>query len=255
MDTCPHCGSPAGDGPRCPNCGQSFDALSDQARNVPENDAETPPAAGTPDESLAGEKQPAAEDPPETDGVRISRRALLGGAGASVALLGAGGAGWWYLQGGGEGDQVVRSYVNAIAANNWARIPELFHDDAPLVQRIQNSNNFESYEGYLRERGNLETWERIEPELQSTEELYHITDVSRESQEQLRLGLDGAADSIDEYRRVVAFASASIETLRDDQQDIAQYYENGTQNLPVLSTVVLADGAWQLWTARLSTRV
>ncbi len=255
MDTCPHCGSPAGDGPRCPNCGQSFDVLSDSRRAAPENGAKTPTTAEgageLPDEEPAD--QPAAEALSETDGVRISRRALLGGAGATVAVLGAGGAGWWYLQSGGEGNQVVRSYVNAVAANNWTRVPELYHEDAPLMQQIDNSNEFDNYEGYLRQRERLETFERIEPELQNTQELYHITDVTQESQEKLRLGIEGGAvETIDEYRRVAAFASVPVEMSREDQEDIAKYYDNGTENLVMPCTVVLTDETWQLWTARLS---
>ncbi|WP_436901563.1 hypothetical protein [Halovenus halobia] len=254
MLQCPHCGSPA-DSPKCPNCGQSFEALPDPARTTPENGAETPPAADEPDKISNGERpdQPAAEESPETDGVRLSRRALLGGAGASLAVLGASGAGWWYLQDGGEGNQVVKSYVNSIAANDWARIANLYHDDAPLMKQIEEDADFDSYEGYLRQRERLERWETLDPTFRNTVEIFHITDVTRESQEKLRLGIEGSAvETIDEYRRVVAFASVSVDVLRDDQEDIAKYYDNGTEKMAFPCTVVLADGSWQLWTGRLS---
>ncbi len=257
MEQCPHCGSPV-DSPKCPNCGQSFEALPDTARAPPENGTGTPPATDEPDKLPDGESpdQPAVEEPTETDGVKISRRALLGGAGASVALLGAGGAGWWYLQGGGEGNQVVKSYVNAVAANDWTKIANLYHDDAPLMKRIEEDANFDSYERYLRERERLQRWERLEPTFRTTVEIFHVTDVTRESEEQLRLGVEGSAvEAIDEYRRVVAFASVSVDALREDQDDVAKYYDNGTENEVFPCTVVLANGSWQLWTGRLSPPV
>ena len=253
MDECPHCGSPA-DSPKCPNFGQSFEALPDTARTGPENGAETPPAADEPDELPDRESpQSASEASTERDGIRISRRGLLAGAGASVAVLGAGGAGWWYLQGGGEGNRVVKSYVNAIAANDWARIATLYHDDAPLMKQIEEDAEFDSYEGYLRQREQLQQWEKLDPTFRNTVELFHVTDVTRESQEKLRLGIEGSTvETIDEYRRVVAFASVSVDVVREDQEDIAKYYDNGTENLAFPCTVVLANGSWQLWTARLS---
>lgn len=246
MQQCPHCGVDVDDEPACSNCGQSFAGLSER----PRESAERPTAADTPTEQ-PGDSDPntSAEEPGGT--IRMSRRTLLGGAGASVAVLGVGGAGWALLRGGGEGRQVISSYVDAMAANDFSGVPELYHDDAPLLQEIDRSSEFDDYEGYLEQRGALETWRDIEPELESAEEFYHITEVTEESLSELELRIDAPrAGEIDEFRQVVAFIAVAVGALDSEQQNTAQYYDNGTERVPLTCTVVRSGGSWQLWTAR-----
>jgi hypothetical protein len=259
MDQCPHCGSGVADGPKCSNCGQSLEPLPEHGDRLSER-VESPPTTAEQPKAEAEPRRPERNETPDgsdpakgTDGAlggRISRRALLGGIGGSVAVLGAGGAGWWYLQS-GEGRGVVESFVSAIASNNWTRIPDLYHDDAPLIQQIERSDGFDDYEGYLRQRERLETWEEIEPELESVEERYHVTEITGESVEEIGLGMgDDAVDVIDELREVIAFVSVSVGTINEERETAAEYYDDGTMKLPLPCEVVLADGSWQLWTAR-----
>lgn len=248
MQQCPHCGSRVDGEPSCPNCGQSFEALSERAHAEQADAAETPEEVGVPAEVAGDDEQQSEAD--DTDSTLLSRRALLGGAGVSVAVLGVGGAGWAVLRG-GEGQRVISSYVDAMAANNFPRVPELYHDDAPLLRQIEQSAEFDDYEGYLQQREVLETWRDIEPELKGIEEFYHITEVTEESLSELDLRrATPTAEDIDEFRQVVAFIAVAVGALDEEQQNTGQYYDGGTERLPLTCTVVRVNGNWQLWTAR-----
>lgn len=267
MDQCPHCGSSVIDGPKCPNCGQSLDALPDYQSEADRYGTGSParpddlPATERPDEE-AHQSDPdgptqEADSPDDADtadgplGGKISRRALLGGAGASVALLGVGGAGWMYLRGGGGGNGVVRSYVDAIAADNWAQAEELYHEDAPIISRIEETQGVEDYEGYLDSREILEQWEDLDPELDGIQEFYRATEISEESIDALRIQIGGdTIERIDEARTVIAFLTVEVGALNEDREEAGEYYENGTQNRPLTCELVLADGEWSLWNVR-----
>ncbi|WP_336326028.1 hypothetical protein [Halovenus sp. HT40] len=265
MDQCPHCGSSITDGPKCPNCGQSLDALPEYqseptghgAASPAQTDGlpgpgeplepEQPEAEGTPD----GDAAEATEQPDGPIGGRLSRRALLGGAGASVALLGVGGAGWMYLQDGGAGDAVIRSYFDAMTTENWSRAEDLYHDDSPTISRIEESQEIADYEGYLESREVLETWKNIDPEIDGIQEFYHATEVTEESIEDLRIQLDtDAVKMVDEVRSAIAFLAVEVGTLNEEQKSAKEYYKDGTQNRPLTCNLVLVDGDWSLWTVR-----
>ena len=264
MDQCPHCGSSVTGGPKCSNCGQSLDALPEYHsettadRAVPPDQIDEPPQTGAPTES----EQPEADGTLEGDaadgetangpiGGRLSRRALLGGAGASVALLGVGGAGWTYLQNGGRGNRVIRSYVDAIAANNWSQAADLYHEEAPVFTRIQNTEGVEGYEGYLESREVLEMWEDLDPELDGIQDFTHATEVTEESVEDLRIQLSSQkVDIVDEFRSAIAFLTIEVGALNEDREDASEYYEDGSKNRPLTCDLVLADGEWSLWTVR-----
>lgn len=266
MDQCPHCGSSVTDGPKCPNCGQSLDSLpeyhSETANhgNGQPTQPNSPPVAEHQDgephqpESDGGSQAVDSQATPDSadgplDG-KISRRALLGGAGASVALLGVGGAGWSYLQG-GKGNNVIRSYVSAMAVDNWSQMERLYHEDAPIISRIEESREFDDYEGYLESRDLLETWTDLNPELDGIQEFYHATEVSEETIDDLRIQAEGEAiEMIDEVRSTIAFLAVEVGTLDEDQESAGEYYEDGTQNRPLTCELVLVDGEWSLWGVR-----
>lgn len=265
MDQCPHCGSPITDGPKCPNCGQSLDALPEyQSETTGDGTVSPAQTDGPPDlREPTDPEQPEAEGAPEAEtsgsaegtdgpiGGRLSRRALLGGAGASVALLGVGGAGWMYLQDGGAGDAVIRSYFDALTANSWSQAEDLYHDDSPTITRIEESQEIADYEEYLESREVLETWEDIDPELDGIQEFYHATEVTEESIEDLRIQLDtDAVEMVDEVRSAIAFLAVEVGTLNEEQEGANEYYEDGTQNRPLTCNLVLVDGDWSLWTVR-----
>lgn len=267
MDQCPHCGSSATDGSKCPNCGQSLDTRPEyqtetaqsgglqpaQSYNSPpadyrESEEQQPESDGS---AQAANAATASETPDETLGGKISRRALLGGAGASVALLGVGGAGWMYLQDGGAGDAVVRSYVDAMAANNWSQAEDLYHEDAPTISGIEDMDGIDDYEGYLESNEVLETWKNLEPELDGIQEFYHATEVTEDSIDDLRIQVEGEAiEMIDEVRSAIAFLTVEVGALNEEREDAGQYYQDGTQNRPLTCNLVFVDGAWSLWTVR-----
>jgi hypothetical protein len=223
-------------------------------------------------ESSPKPEQSEAEHPPDGDsadadettdgpiGGRLSRRALLGGAGASVALLGVGGAGWMYLQDGGKGNAVIKSYLDAMSAGNWSQAADLYHQDAPVFSRIEESREFDDYEGYLRQQSSLETWEDIDPELDAIQEFYHATEVTEESVANLRISLGAeSVEMINEVRSAIAFLAIEPENLSrgdgateedNEGQNVGEYYEDGTRNNPLTCNLVLVDGEWLLWTAR-----
>lgn len=250
MQECPHCGSRVDGEPSCPNCGQSFEALSEPTRDDPP-DATEPPAQSDPPVEAPTESADETRSETEADSPLLSRRALLGGAGASVALLGASGVGWVFLRGGGEGRRVIKSYVDAMAANDFGRVPELFHEDASVLAQIERSNEFDDYEGYLEQRGVLDTWRELEPELNGVEELYHITEVTEESLSELPVRIEpSAVGSVDEFRQIVAFITVRVGAVNPDEETTAKYYDNETQQLPLTCSVVRSSDGWQLWTAR-----
>lgn len=264
MDQCPHCGSRTADGSKCPNCGQSLDTLPEYSAATsdrpavqpaqpapspaPEDDEQPPEQTG----AHADESSVREEDDAESGRLSgsISRRALLGGAGASVALLGVGGASWLYLQG-GAGEDLVRSYVDAMAANNWSQVEQLYHDESPIMTYIEDNDEIDGYEGFLREREVLETWKEIDPELDGIQEFYHATEVSEDSVEDLNVQLQGdSLEMIDELRSVIAFITVEVGSLNEDRESAADYYEDGTVNRPLTHNLALIDEEWHLWTVR-----
>jgi hypothetical protein len=267
MDQCPHCGAES-EGPKCSNCGQTLDALPEYQSGTARHGTTPPSRTELPDgaerqpdygpqprtESADGEARPEAVDESETDrplGGTLSRRALLGGAGASVALLGVGGAGWMYLQRGGAGDDIVQAFVTGIATNNWSQIERLYHEDSTVITEIEQSDEFNDYEGFLRSQNALGTWEDIKPELDGIEEFYHATEVTEESVEELNVQFDaGTVDVVDEVRSVAAFLAVEVGALSGDREDATEYYKNGTKNRPLTCTLVLSEGRWHLWTVR-----
>lgn len=265
MDQCPHCGSPITDGSKCPNCGQSLDALPEYQSEttgygaVSPDQTNSPPRPKEPPES----EQPEPEGTPKGDsadtaeatdgplGGRLSRRALLGAGAGSVAVVATAGVGWQYLQGGGEGNGVVRSYVDGISANDWSGMGNLYHDDAPVMNRIEDDSDFDSYEGFLESQETLSTLEELEPTIDSIGEFYHITEITRESVEQLPVEMSPErAASVDELRSVVAFITVGADQFGSTEEDQSEYYDDGMRNQPLTCQVVLADGRWQLWSVQ-----
>ncbi|MXR50936.1 hypothetical protein GRX03_04845 [Halovenus sp. WSH3] len=273
MDQCPHCGSRIDDGVKCPNCGQSLDSLPEyseattdrpavqQSRPPTEVDSTVAPIGGVEPTDGPGSREDADRDAADQQadrdaesaglGTSISRRALLGGAGASVALLGVGGASWLYLRGGGAGDDIVRSYVDAMATNNWSQIERLYHEDSPVITQIEESQEFDDYEGFLESREVLETWERLEPELDGIQEFYHATEVTEQSAKEINVQIKAdAVEMIDEVRSVIAFVSVEVGAIDEGREDAAQYYQDGRLNRPLTHNLVSIDGQWHLWTVR-----
>lgn len=265
MDQCPHCESSVTDGSKCPNCGQSLDSLPEYQSETVRHGTVQPaqpnstPTTEPPDreakqsESDDGPQGDDSADASETvDGLqKISRRTLLGGAGASVALLGVGGAGWMYLQGSGVGDDIVRSYVDAMAANSWSQSENLYHEDAPVISRIKDSVAFDDYEGYLASQDVLETWENLDPKLDGIQEFYHATEVTEESIEELNIRLESyAIEMIDEVRSAIAFLAVKVGEPNENQENAGEYYKDGRENRPLTCDLVLIDGEWFLWRVR-----
>lgn len=265
MDQCPHCGAPITDGPKCPNCGQSLDSLPEYQSEPAGSGAvspaqpDGPPGPGAPPEP----EQPEAEGAPDGDsaetaesadgplGGRLSRRALLGAGAGSVVVAATAGVGWQYLQGGGEGTGVVRSYVDGISANDWAAMADLYHDDAPVMNRIEERSEFDSYEDYLKSQDMLSTLEELEPKIDSTGEFYHVTEITKESVEQLPVEMSPeGAESVDELRSIVAFITVDADQFGSAEGEQSEYYDDGMRNQPLTCQVVLADGNWQLWSVQ-----
>jgi hypothetical protein len=163
-----------------------------------------------------------------------------------------------YLQDGGEGDAVVRSYVDAMTAGNWSQAADLYHDESPVFDRISDNSAFDNYEEYLREREAPETWEDIDPEIDAIQEFYHATEVTEESISSLGIQVGSEhAEMVDEFRAAIAFLEVKPENLNredegesDEGENPGEYYEDGTLNDPLTCNLVLVDGEWSLWTAR-----
>jgi hypothetical protein len=258
MGQCPHCGFGVTDDSKCPNCGQSLDALPAYQNDL-SGQGTTPPPQPAPQPKDGDQQESvsqAADGPepaPEEDangrlGGKLSRRALLGGIGGSVAVLGVGGASWIYLQGGGAGDDIIRSYVDAMNSNSWSQAERQYHDKSPVITQIEESSDFDDYEGLLESQEVLEVWERIEPELKGIEEFYHATEVTEESVSDLRIQLEGeSVEMVDEVRSATAFLSVEVGNLDEEQESASDYYEDGRRSRPLTCTLVLIDGEWHLW--------
>lgn len=178
----------------------------------------------------------------------ISRRGLiLGGAGVVGTAAVAGG---WYV-GSGEptGAKAIASeYVTAIAANDWERIADLYHESASPRQAIRRNNGTDNYEAYLQTNGRLEFYEALDPSVDTIRELEHIPDLSAEGTERIFLAPDDQS-GLDAWKQLVVTVTVDTETLalgRRDEAYVDALVGGKTKELILVGTVS-DNREWFLW--------
>lgn len=230
--------------------GHPLSAEADASEQPPPSDIDAGPPADNGSAGLPGVTD--TDEPRETgnregDEPGVSRRSLLFGAGAGavaasigwVAVLGVGGGGG---PDGAEG--VAVDYVNAIADNDWAAAGTLFHDASEFGQSGL------SYEEFLRDRQQFETYSSIEPSVESHHTFRHITDAARAARSEggPEFGVSGAEldlEDLDELKQVAVIASVQPENLNRTE---AQRSYLGDQPTTGFTATVVRDAAGWLLT-------
>jgi len=225
--------------------GHPLSADADGSGQPPPSDIDATLPADNGDTHLTGVTD---TDEPPADGTQrseesgVSRRSLLlgGAAGAVAASLG-----WAAVLGAGGGGgpdgaaEVAVDYVNAIADNDWAAAGALFHEQSEFRQEAN------SYETFLDERQQLETFTRITPSVESHLVRFHVPDTEAATEADAEFSLPGDVDpaTVDEWKQVRVAASFRTENLDTFENDSGVFAE--TVTLPFNVSLVL-DGDWQI---------
>lgn len=255
MPTCPDCGLPEQAG-SCAHCGAVVDDSVDHAGGEPGGDPVGPTdTTGVQDESQESaqgtgskEETTPVENGPSTDSPTVSRRKLLAGsAGAAAVATG----GWYFLLRGPTGAKAVaRSYVSAVQDNDWAGAEGLFHDESPMMSRIQSSSEIDTYEDHLEEQGTLSRLEELDPSIDEVIEWRHIPDVTAQAAEDVFIGLDAdAADHVSAAKRLNIVVEVNTELL-SREENIGEHLSGDSTKSSFSVTVVKSSGDWSLWRAR-----
>lgn len=172
----------------------------------------------------------------------ISRRGLLLGGAAGAVAASTGWAAVLGVGGGGGPDgaaEVAVDYVHAIADNDWAAAGALFHQQSEFRQEAN------SYETFLEERQQLETFSRITPSVESHLVRFHVPDTEAATEADAEFSLPGDIDpaTVDEWKQVRVAASFRTEHLDTFENDSGVFAE--TVTFPFNVSLVL-DGDWQI---------
>lgn len=230
--------------------GHPLSAEADASEQPPPSDID----AGSPADSgnagfpgVTDTDEPRETGDPEGDEPRVGRRSLLFGAGAGavaasigwVAVLGIGGGGG---PDGAEG--VAVDYVNAIADNDWVAAGTLFHDASEFGQSGL------SYEEFLRDRQQFETYSSIEPSVESHHTFRHVADATlaaRSEEGGSEFGVSGAEldlEDLDELKQVAVIASVQPENL--NRTEAQRSYLGDQPTTGFTATVVRDTAGWLL---------
>jgi hypothetical protein len=146
--------------------------------------------------------------------------------------------------------------VSAVGNNDWSGAGDLFHEDAPPMQMIDDTDGMGSYEEYLDEqqrfnsdRTQLDIAEDLSPSINGHEELRYYPEWDQETAENATAAGPSPdnAGSADEMKVVLTTLEVDASTWYSDDSDEPSYLSGETTTALVGSHVVLSNGDWSLW--------
>lgn len=191
------------------------------------------------------------------DDSRFTRRRLLIGGG--VAAAGAGGGWSLFFRGPSGAIGIADNYISAVRNNSWRSAGDLFHEDAPPMQTIDDTDGMSSYEDFLSEqqggfnsdRSELDIAESLSPSVNSHEEFSHYPEWNQEVAENAFVSGPSPDNTgiADEVKLIFTTLEVDASTWYGDDSDEPGYLSGNTTTVFAPSTVVLSGGDWSLWNA------
>lgn len=217
-------------------------------QSVPADGDTVQPAAGEGGDTgrTAGEQDVSDPTGHASEDSGLSRRALLLGGGAGAVAASLGWAAVLGVGGGGTPDGaagVAVAFVEAVADNDWEAAGELYHEDS----RFGRSER--TYEGFLQENGQFDTYQSITPSIEDHYTFRHITDPERavEADGDGVLGFfSGNIDpaDIEESKSLIVVTSIQKENLNRSAAE--QEYLGDSQSGIFSISLVEDDTGWQM---------
>ncbi len=154
------------------------------------------------------------------DDSRFTRRQLLVGGG--VAAAGAGGGWFLFFRGPSGAIGVADNYISAVRNNNWRSAGDPFHEDAPPMRTIDDTDGMSSYEDFLSEqeggfnsdRSELDVAENLSPSVNSHEKFSHYPEWNQEVAANARITgpLSDNAGIVDEVKLIFTTLEVNAST-------------------------------------------